>query len=102
MDFARRVLDLPPSATLAVSSKANELRRQGMTITGFSNRPGTPPEAIHAAKRALNESWSATYTDAAGIPELRQAIADKTARLNAINADPDSEILVTVGAKQAM
>jgi len=71
-------------------------------IISFSNRASPPKEAIEAATAALDQPWSSSYTDPAGTPTLRYEIAKKSSRVNGIVADPDSEILVTVGAKQAM
>ncbi len=97
-----RAVALPPSGTLSVQEQVNELKRKGVEIVSFSNRPGTPKEVIEAAQRALAESWSSAYTDTRGILELRQAIAEKSWTMNGIRADPATEVLVTVGAKQAM
>ena len=100
--LAQRTHALQPSQTLDVLEKVAALRRQGIKITSFSNRPGTPPEVVEAARAALGESWSAAYTDARGLPALRTAIAAQAARFNSITADPETEILVTIGAKGAI
>ncbi len=100
--LSQRALDLPPSRTLDVLDKVNEMKRRGLKITSFSNRPATPADIKRAAHSALDETWSSFYTDTRGIPDLRKAIAEKSAKMNAIKADPDREILVTVGAKGAM
>ncbi len=100
--LAQRVLTLKPSQTLDVLEKVAALRQRGIKITSFSNRPGTPPEVVKAAQAALGESWSAAYTEARGLPALRAAISEQAARFNSISADPDREVLVTIGAKGAI
>jgi aspartate/methionine/tyrosine aminotransferase len=100
--LAQRVLELPPSLTLDTLDRVAELKRRGVKITSFSNRPGTPTEVIQAAQQAVSEPWASFYTDTRGIPDLRQAVCEKSARKNGIQADPETEILVTTGAKQAM
>ncbi len=61
----------------------------------------TPPHIIAAAKDALDQGRT-TYTNPAGIPELRAAIAEKFRRDNGLDYDPDREVLVTTGAQEAM
>ncbi len=63
--------------------------------------PATPAHIIEAAKRAI-EAQPAGPGPAAGLPELRQAIARKLKRDNGIDADPESEILVTTGGQEAL
>lgn len=72
-------------------------------ITLSSGTPdfATPPHIIDAAKQALDGRHT-TYTEWAGIPELRRAIARKLQQDNGITADPDSEILVTTGTQEAL
>jgi aminotransferase len=66
---------------------------------GVCNMP-TPPRVREGAIRAIEERKS-TYSLAEGIPELRQAIAQKLRRENGIEADPDAEISVSVGTSGA-
>jgi aminotransferase len=63
--------------------------------------PVTPAHIIEAAKRAI-EAGPAGPGPAAGLPELRQAIARKLKRDNGIDADPETEILVTTGGQEAL
>ena len=61
------------------------------------------PQVIAAAARALQEGGAANqYPPLAGLPSLRRAIADHDRRFRGIEADPDGEILVTVGATEAL
>jgi aspartate/methionine/tyrosine aminotransferase len=100
--FAKRVLGLSPSGTLSIQDKVNVLKRQGVNIFSFSNRQKTPEKAIEAAKKALEQSWSSSYTDTAGLLELRQAIAENALVRNGLKVDPEAEVIVTVGAKEAI
>jgi aminotransferase len=61
----------------------------------------TPQHIVEAAKSALDRGYT-TYTNPAGLPELRQAIAEKFLRDNGLTYDPGSEILVTTGAQEAL
>lgn len=94
--------DIPASGTLSVADRVKELRRQGADIASFSNRPAVPEAVIAAAKTALDEAWSSAYTDSAGLPELRQAIARQLASECGFEADPEDEIMVTAGGKEGI
>src|SRR3954447_17832671 len=60
----------------------------------------TPRHIVEAAKNAL-DSGKTTYTNPAGMPELREAIVEKLARDNALSYDPTQETIVTTGAQEA-
>lgn len=99
-----RVRDLPASPTIAVAKQAQELRRQGVDVVDFG--PGEPdfvtPEHIRrAAIEALNAGMT-HYAPGRGVPALRDAIARKLERENRLRYDPDTEVVVTPGAKQAI
>jgi aspartate/methionine/tyrosine aminotransferase len=100
--FARRTGLVVPSATLSTMDRANDLRRSGVDIFSFSNRPSPPQAAVAGAKAALDAKWSSFYTDTAGIPELRGQIAERASVSLKRSIDPDSEVLVTVGGKEAI
>lgn len=101
--LSRRVLSLKPSATVAVTSRALELRRRGVDVISMS--VGEPdfdtPAHIKAAAIAAIESGKTKYTAVSGIPELREAISAKFARENGLTHPPD-EVTVTSGGKQAL
>jgi aminotransferase len=61
----------------------------------------TPPHIVEAAKRALDSGYT-TYTNPAGLPALREAIADKFLNDNGLSYDATNEILVTTGAQEAL
>src|SRR5947209_737989 len=99
-----RVRELPPSPTIAVAKQAQALRALGVDVVDFG--PGepdfdTPVHVREAAKRALDEG-ATHYAPGRGFPELRAAIARKLERENHLRYEPDTEILVTPGAKQAI
>ena len=92
-----------PSATIAASTRAGELRREGHDIVSLSaGEPDfdTPDFIVAAATKALSEGKT-RYAPAGGIPELREAIARKLKRENATDLPPRC-IAVTCGAKQAI
>jgi aspartate aminotransferase len=102
-DFADRVQRVEPSATLAISNKAAKLEAEGVDVVDLS--VGEPdfdtPENI---KEAANEALAAGktgYTPSPGIPELRQAIADKLAADGLDQYGPEN-VMVTPGGKQAL
>ena len=62
---------------------------------------GTPAHVCEAAAQAASEGWT-KYTPSSGFPELRQAIADNIQKRHGLEYDPETEIIVTVGASQAI
>jgi aspartate/methionine/tyrosine aminotransferase len=99
-----RIAAIAESATLAVDAKAKALKAAGRPVIGFgAGEPDfpTPGYIVEAAQRACAEPRFHKYTPAAGLPELRQAIAAKTARDSGYQVDP-SQVLVTNGGKQAV
>lgn len=103
MTYSSRITNLQESATIAISTLATTLKAQGRDILSFS--AGEPdfdtPESIKlAAKAALDQGFT-KYTQVAGIPELKQAIANKLERENGLHYEP-KQILVSNGAKQSL
>ncbi len=95
---------IAPSATLAVDAKAKALKAAGRPVIGFgAGEPDfpTPAHIVEAAVEAARDPKNHRYTPAAGLPELKQAIADKTKRDSGYAVDPAS-VLVTNGGKQAV
>jgi aspartate aminotransferase len=101
--IAARVQRIKPSPSSAASDRANELRRQGISIINLV--VGEPdfdtPVNIRQAASAAIERGETRYTQNAGTPELRQAIVDKLARENGLTYAAN-QILVTSGAKSAI
>lgn len=100
--FAERTELVQESPTLATLDKVAELKRRGVDIFNFSNRPSPPPAAVHAAQRAIEETWSFFYTDSAGLPALRKLLAARGSRSLKRQIDPGSEVLITAGGKEAV
>ncbi len=68
---------------------------------GFPDTDG-PPEVLLAAQRAIAEGRGNQYPPGPGIPELRQAVADHQREQYGLDFDPDTEVLITVGATEAI
>ncbi len=103
MQLAKRVLAVKPSATLAISAQAKELRKKGENVINLSaGEPdfATPDYIKDAAINALKQNFT-RYTDTAGIKELREAISHKLRKENILNYSPE-EIIVSTGAKQTL
>ncbi|GAA4540080.1 pyridoxal phosphate-dependent aminotransferase [Amycolatopsis samaneae] len=99
-----RIGGITPSATLAVDAKARELKALGRPVIGFgAGQPDfpTPAHVVEAAAAAVRDPANHGYTGAAGLPELREAIAAKTARDSGLVVEP-AQTLVTNGGKQAV
>jgi aspartate/methionine/tyrosine aminotransferase len=101
---SRKVGAIAESATLAVDAKAKALKAAGEHVISFgAGEPDfpTPSHIVEAAIEACRDPASHKYTPAAGLPELREAIAAKTAR-DSDYACEASHVLVTNGGKQAV
>lgn len=101
--LSERVQRLAPSATLAVTERATQLREQGVQVVALNvGEPdfGTPEHICAAAMRAVREQKT-KYTTVSGILPLREAICEKLWRDNSVCFTP-SQISVSTGAKQAL
>ncbi|QHS15666.1 pyridoxal phosphate-dependent aminotransferase [haloarchaeon 3A1-DGR] len=101
-DFTDRIQRVEPSATLAISNLAAEKEAEGADIVDLSvGEPDfdTPENIVEAGTEAL-EAGHTGYTSSNGVPELKDAIAEKL-RGDGIEAEAD-EVIVTPGAKQAL
>ena len=99
-----RVAGITPSATLAVDAKAKALRQAGEPVIGFgAGEPDypTPAHIIEAAVAACRDERNHHYTPAGGLPELKAAIAAKTARDSGYEVSP-SQVVITNGGKHAV
>ena len=102
--ISHRIGSIAESATLAVDAKAKALKAAGRDVVGFgAGEPDfpTPAHIVEAAAAACRNPRFHKYTPTPGLPELREAIADKTKRDSgyAVTAD---QVLVTNGGKQAV
>src|ERR1700745_3965674 len=100
--ISKRAASLSPSLTLAIDSKAKQMKADGQDVVGFgAGEPDfdTPQHIRDAAIKALNEGFT-KYTPASGIIELRQAIAEKFKRENGLSYKA-SQIIVSCGGKHS-
>ncbi len=103
MNFAGRIRDVLPSATLAVSSRAKEIKKKGKKIINFAaGEPDFPtPDFIkQEAIKALKQGYT-KYTSVSGINELKDAIICKFKNDNNLSYN-SSQILISAGAKQGL
>jgi aspartate/methionine/tyrosine aminotransferase len=102
--ISARVGSITESATLAVDARAKALQASGRPVIGFgAGEPDfpTPDYIVEAAAEACRDPRNHRYTPTAGLPELREAIAAKTARDSGYRVDA-AQVLVTNGGKQAV
>jgi aspartate aminotransferase len=99
---SQRAASLSPSLTLAIDAKAKQMKADGLDVVGFgAGEPDfdTPQHIKDAAAAALAAGFT-KYTPSSGIPELRQAIADKFKRENGLSYKP-SQVIVSCGGKHS-
>ena len=102
-NLSERINSLPVSATLAMASKARELKNKGIDIIGLSlGEPdfNTPEFIKQAAINAVEENWN-SYSPVDGYADLKNVICKKFERDNNILYKP-SQIVVSTGAKQSI
>ncbi|CCH35189.1 pyridoxal phosphate-dependent aminotransferase [Actinosynnema sp. NPDC047251] len=102
--ISQRISGIAESATLAVDAKAKALKAAGRPVIGFgAGEPDfpTPDAIVAAAQAACTDPRNHRYTPAAGLPELREAVARKTERDSGYVV-PASRVLITNGGKQAV
>src|ERR1043166_2470842 len=100
--ISRRAATLSPSLTLAIDSKAKQMKADGLDVVGFgAGEPDfdTPQHIKDAAAQALADGFT-KYTPSSGIPELRAAIAEKLKTDNGLDYKP-SQVIVNCGAKHS-
>ncbi|WP_456268860.1 pyridoxal phosphate-dependent aminotransferase [Kushneria sp. AK178] len=101
--LARRLSTIAPSATIEISRRAADMRREGLDIISLSQGEpdfDTPAHIAHAGKRAIDEGHT-RYTNVDGTPELKQAVAAKFERDNGLHYATD-QISVGTGGKQVI
>ena len=102
--ISARIGAISESATLAVDAKAKALKAAGRPVIGFgAGEPDfpTPDYIVEAAVAAARDPKNHRYSPAGGLPELKQAIADKTKRDSGYEIEA-SQVLVTNGGKHAV
>ena len=98
---ASRLADVPPSGTMVVGRRVRDLRAAGIDVVHLGAGSPDPSPACLERPLALRSDMNITG-DPAGDSELRVAIADKLASDQGLTYDPGTQIVVTVGAKQAL
>ena len=101
---SRRLAAISESATMAITARAAALRAEGRDIVSFgAGEPDfpTPAHIVEAAVAAARDPANHHYTSAAGLPELREAVAADARRHSGIEASP-AQVVVTNGGKQAV
>jgi aspartate aminotransferase len=104
VSLARRILDMEASPTLAVDAKAKALKAAGEPVIGFgAGEPDfpTPANIVEAAQRAAADPATHRYSPAAGLPALRQAIAERAQRDHDLDVGA-TQVTVTNGGKHAL
>ncbi len=103
MKVSKRAQQVPPSATIAVTARAQELKAQGVDVVGFG--AGAPdfdtPEYIKEAAIEALKAGKTKYTPASGIMELRTVIADKLKKENGLDYKPE-QVIVNIGGKHSV
>jgi len=102
--ISRRIASIAPSATLAVTNKAKALRAAGEPVIGFgAGEPDfpTPAHIVEAAVAACLDPANHRYGPAAGLPELREAVAAKTLRDSGYEVGAE-QVIITNGGKHAV
>jgi aspartate/methionine/tyrosine aminotransferase len=101
---SQRIGGIAESATLKVDAKAKALKAEGRPVIGFgAGEPDfpTPDYIVDAAVEACRDPRNHRYTPAGGLPELKQAIVEKTRRDSGLEVEP-AQVLITNGGKQAI
>ncbi len=102
--LSSKISAIAESATLKVDAKAKSLQAAGRPVISYAaGEPdfATPEHIVEAALAAARDPRSHRYTPAAGLPDLREAIAAKTLRDSGIAVEP-SQVIVTNGGKQSV
>ena len=101
--LTKRISEIAPSMTLAISAKANELKAAGVKVINFGvGEPDfdTPAHIVKSAKDAL-DAGKTKYVAAAGLPALKKSVCAKLLRDNGLEYDP-AQIVISNGAKHAL
>ena len=103
MELSKRAMSIKASTTMAISSKAAEMKAAGLPVVTFgAGEPdfNTPEHIRQAGIDAINNGQT-RYTPAAGTPALRQAVCDKLKKDNGLDYEP-AQIVISNGAKQSL
>ncbi|KIG21630.1 aspartate aminotransferase, partial [Clostridium tetani] len=101
--LSKKGKEISPSVTLAITAKANEMKKDGIDVVGFgAGEPdfNTPENIQNAAIKAMREGYT-KYTPVSGVVELKDAIVNKFKKENNL-IYKSSQIIVSTGAKQCI
>lgn len=101
---ATRIRRVQPPATLVAGEKARQMAAEGKDIIDLGQSSPhyvTPPHIIEAGVKAL-EGGMTNISSSRGLPEFRQAMAEKLRSYNSLQVDPGSDVLVTPGSKMGL
>ncbi len=104
MAISKRAMGVTPSPTLAISSQAKAMKAKGVDVVSFgAGEPDfdTPDHIKQAAVDALNAGFTKYPLPVAGIPELREAVAEKLRRDNDLDYTPE-DVSVGIGGKNSL
>jgi len=105
MKLAKRLSRLPPYLFVEINQRIAELRARGEDVISFAigdpDLP-TPSRIIEDMCRAAHDPANHRYPETAGLPELRQAIAEWYGRRFGVTLDPDKEVLPLIGSKEGI
>jgi aspartate aminotransferase len=102
--ISARIAAISESATLKVDAKAKALKAAGRPVISYAaGEPdfATPDHIVEAAVAAARDPRNHRYTPAAGLPELREAVAEKTLRDSGLEVAP-GQVIITNGGKHAV
>lgn len=103
MELSKRAMGIKPSTTMAISSRAAEMKAAGLNVVAFG--AGEPdfdtPAHIRQAGIDAIKGGQTRYTPAAGTPALRQAVCDKLKRDNGLDYAP-AQVIISNGAKHSL
>lgn len=105
MRLSRRLASLPPYPFADLGRRVAERRAAGVDVISLAmGDPDLPPpeQALHAARRALDDPATHRYPAYAGLPELREAVAGWYRRRFGVTVDPDTQVLPLIGVKEAL
>ncbi|MGD0795427.1 MAG: aminotransferase class I/II-fold pyridoxal phosphate-dependent enzyme, partial [Dehalococcoidales bacterium] len=105
MKIARRIEGLQPYLFVEINKKIAEKRAKGEEIINFAvGDPDipTPPHIIESLCQAAQDPANHRYPESAGLPELRQAIAEWYKKRFDVTLDPATEVLPLIGSKEGI
>lgn len=103
LDISKKIKKIKPSITLAITAKANEMKKQGLDVVGFgAGEPDfdTPEHIKNAAKLAIDKGLT-KYTPSGGVLELKKAVQTKFKRENNLDYELN-QIIINSGAKHSL